>query len=94
MRNKKQIKVILKEAANTRKVFIEGILSGRIDKVTDEKQVEADLFEQMMHWEAFAGHNKLIQFLLAAKSIMRRKKRSRQQRRKCRDSVYCRNFSV
>ena len=64
MRNKKQIKAILKEAANTRKVFIEGILSGRIDKVTDEKQVEADLFEQMMHWEAFAGHNKLIQFFV------------------------------
>ena len=64
MRNKKQIKAILKEAANTRKVFIEGILSGRIDKLTDEKQVEADLFEQMMHWEAFAGHNKLIQFFV------------------------------
>lgn len=47
MRNKKQIKAILKEAANTRKVFIEGILSGRIKKVTDEKQVEADLFEQI-----------------------------------------------
>lgn len=94
MRNKKQIKAILKEAANTRKVFIEGILSGRIDKVTDEKQVEADLFEQMMHWEAFAGHNKLIQFLLDAKSIMRRKKKSRQQRRKCRDSAYCKNFSA
>ena len=48
MRNKKQIKAILKEAANTRKVFIEGILSGRIEKVTDEKQVEADLFEQIL----------------------------------------------
>ena len=32
MRNKKQIKAILKEAANTRKAFIEGILSGRIKK--------------------------------------------------------------
>lgn len=62
MRNKKQIKAILKEAADTRKVFIEGILSGRIKKVTDEKQVEADLFEQMMDWETFTGHNKLIQF--------------------------------
>ena len=61
-RNKKQIKAILKEAANTRKAFIEGILSGRIKKVTDEKQVEADLFEQMMDWETFTGHNKLIQF--------------------------------
>lgn len=64
MRNKKQIKAILKEAANTRKAFIEGILSGRIKKVTDEKQVEADLFEQMMDWETFAGHNKLIEFFV------------------------------
>ena len=31
-RNKKQIKAILKEAANTRKAFIEGILSGRIKR--------------------------------------------------------------
>lgn len=64
MRNKKQIKAILKEAANTRKAFIEGILSGRIKKVTDEKQVEADLFEQMMDWETFTGHNKLIEFFV------------------------------
>lgn len=46
------------------KVFIEGILSGRIKKVTDEKQVEADLFEQMMDWETFTGHNKLIEFFV------------------------------
>ena len=64
MRNKKQIKAILKEAANTRKAFIEGILSGRIKKVTEEKQVEADLFEQMMDWETFTGHNKLIEFFV------------------------------
>ena len=63
MRNKKQIKAILKEAANTRKAFIEGILSGRIGK-EDEKQIEADLFEQMLSWESFAGHNKLIQFFV------------------------------
>lgn len=62
MRNKKQIKAILKEASNTRKTFIEGILSGKIKKVTDEKQIEADLFEQMMAWETFTGNNKLIQF--------------------------------
>ena len=37
-RNKKQIKAILKEAANTRKAFIEGILSGRIKKVTNEEK--------------------------------------------------------
>lgn len=63
-RNKKQIKAILKEAANTRKTFIEGILSGRIDKVTNEKQVEEELFEQMMDWETFTGHNKLTQFFV------------------------------
>lgn len=44
-RNKKQIKAILKEAANTRKAFIEGILSGRIKKVTNEEKVVAELFE-------------------------------------------------
>ncbi len=64
MRNKKQIKAILKEAANTRKSFIEGILSGRISKVTDESEIEAELFEQMMSWETFTGHNKLIQFFV------------------------------
>ena len=67
MRNKKQIKAILKEAANTRKAFIEGILSGRIPKVTDESKIEAELFEQMMDWETFTGHNKLKEFFLGCK---------------------------
>lgn len=58
------IKAILKEATNTRKVFIEGILSGRINKITDEKKVEADLFEQMMSYETFTGHNTLKKFFV------------------------------
>ena len=66
-RNKKQIKAILKEAANTRKAFIEGILSGRIKKVTNEEKVVAELFEQMMSWEAFTGHNTLKEFFLGDK---------------------------
>lgn len=66
-RNKKQIKEILKEAANTRKVFIEGILSGRIPKITDEDKVVAELFEQMMSWETFTGHNILREFFLGCK---------------------------
>ena len=61
-RNKKQIKAILKEAANTRKAFIEGILSGRIKKVTNEEKVVAELFEQMISWETFTGHNTLKEF--------------------------------
>lgn len=63
-RNKKQIKAILKEATSTRKAFIEGILSGRIHKVTDEKKIEAELFEQMMNWESYTGHNKLVHFFV------------------------------
>lgn len=66
-RNKKQIKTILKEAANTRKAFIEGILSGRIKKVTNEEKVVAELFEQMMSWETFTGHNTLKEFFLGDK---------------------------
>ena len=66
-RNKKQIKAILKEAANTRKAFIEGILSGRIKKVTNEEKVVAELFEQMMSWETFTGHNTLKEFFLGGK---------------------------
>lgn len=66
-RNKKQIKAILKEAANTRKAFIEGILSGRIKKVTNEEKVVAELFEQMMSWETFTGHNILKEFFLGDK---------------------------
>ena len=66
-RNKKQIKAILKEATNTRKVFIEGILSGRIKKVTNEEKVVAELFEQMMSWETFTGHNTLKEFFLGDK---------------------------
>lgn len=66
-RNKKQIKAILKEAANTRKAFIEGILSGRIKKVTNEEKVVAELFEQMMSWETFTGHNTLKEFFLGDK---------------------------
>ena len=63
-RNKRQIKAILKEATNTRRVFIEGILSGKIEEIKDTKQIEADLFEQMMSWETFVGHNKLVQFFV------------------------------
>lgn len=66
-RNKKQIKAILKEAANTRKAFIEDILSGRIKKVTNEEKVVAELFEQMMSWETFTGHNTLKEFFLGDK---------------------------
>lgn len=66
-RNKKQIKAILKEAANTRKAFIEGILSGRIKKVTNEEKVVAELFEQMMSWETFTGHNTLKEFFYGDK---------------------------
>lgn len=60
-------KGILKEAANTRKAFIEGILSGRIKKVTNEEKVVAELFEQMMSWETFTGHNTLKEFFLGDK---------------------------
>ena len=66
-RNKKQIKAILKEAANTRKAFIEGILSGRIKKVTNEEKVVAELFEQMMSWETFTGYNTLKELFLGDK---------------------------
>lgn len=67
MRNKEQIKAILKEAANTRRAFIEGILSGRIKKVANEEKVVAELFEQMMSWETFTGHNTLKEFFLGDK---------------------------
>lgn len=63
-RNKKQIKAILKEATNTRRVFIEGIMSGRIEKIKDTKKIEEDLFEQMMSWETFVGHNMLVKFFV------------------------------
>lgn len=63
-KNKRQIKAILKEAANTRRVFIEGIISGRIEAIKDTKEIEAELFEQMLSWESFVGHNKLKQFFL------------------------------
>lgn len=59
--------VIPKEAANKRKAFIEGILSGRIKKVTNEEKVVAELFEQMMSWETFTGHNTLKEFFLGDK---------------------------
>lgn len=54
----------MKEAANTRRVFIEGIISGRIEPIKDTKEIEEDLFEQMLDWEAFVGHNKLKRFFL------------------------------
>ena len=63
-KNKRQIKAILKEATNTRRIFIEGIISGRIEKIKDTKDMEADLFEQLLSWEGFVGHNKLKQFFL------------------------------
>lgn len=63
-KNRKQIKAILKEAANTRRVFIEGIVSGKIEDIKDTKEIEADLFEQMLSWESFVGHNKLKEFFI------------------------------
>lgn len=79
-RNKKQIKAILKEAANTRKAFIEGILSGRIKKVTNEEKVVAELFEQMMSWETFTGHNTLKEFFLGRQVLQRSERRCRSRR--------------
>lgn len=76
-RNKKQIKAILKEAANTRKAFIEGILSGRIKKVTNEEKVVAELFEQMMSWETFTGHNTLKEFFPGRQVLQRSERRYR-----------------
>ena len=32
--------------------------------MTNESKIEAELFEQMMDWETFTGHNKLIQFFV------------------------------
>lgn len=63
-KNKKQIKAILKEAANTRRVFIEGIISGKIEAIKETKEIEAELFEQILSWESFVGHNKLKEFFL------------------------------
>ena len=48
-------------------MFIEGILSDRIKKVTNEEKVVAELFEQMMSWETFTGHNTLKEFFLGDK---------------------------
>lgn len=63
-KNKKQIRGILKEAASTRKVFIKGILSGKISKITDEKKVEAELFNQMLDWESVVGTHRLLNFFI------------------------------
>ena len=94
-RNKKQIKAILKEAANTRKAFIEGILSGRIKKVTNEEKVVAELFEQMMSWETFTGHNTLKEFFLGRQVLQRSERRCRSRREKnWKDSAYFTNCFV
>lgn len=63
-KNKRQVKAILKEAANTRRIFIEGIISGKIDSIKDTRDIELDLFNQLMDFETFTGHNKLKQFFL------------------------------
>jgi ParB family chromosome partitioning protein len=63
-RNKKQLKAIMKEAANSRRIFIEGIISGKIEPIKDTKEIEEDLFEQLLSWEAYVGHNQLEAFFL------------------------------
>lgn len=63
-RDKKHLKAILKEASNTRRIFIEGIISGKIEPIKDTKEIEEDLFEQLLSWESFVGHNKLKEFFL------------------------------
>lgn len=93
-RNKKQIKAILKEAANTRKAFIEGILSGRIKKVTNEEKVVAELFEQMMSWETFTGHNTLKEFFSGDKCYNAQKEDVEAAEKKWKDSAYFTNCFV
>jgi ParB family chromosome partitioning protein len=61
-RDKKHLKAVMKEAANNRRIFIEGIISGKIKPIKDTKEIEEDLFEQLMSWEEFVGHNKLKEF--------------------------------
>lgn len=63
-KNKRQVKEILKEAANTRRIFIEGIINGKIDSIKDTRDIELNLFNQLMDFETFTGHNKLKQFFL------------------------------
>lgn len=63
-RDKRQLKAILKEASNTRKEFIEGIISGKIKAIKDAKVIEEELFEQILDWESFVGHNTLKEFFL------------------------------
>jgi ParB family chromosome partitioning protein len=63
-RDKKHLKAVMKEAANSRRIFIEGIISGKIEPIKDTKEIEEDLFEQLMSWETFVGHNKLKEFFL------------------------------
>ena len=45
-------------------MFIEGIISGKIEPIKDAKEIEAELFEQILSWETYVGHNKLKEFFL------------------------------
>lgn len=63
-RNKKQLHIILRGATNTRKVFIEGILSGKI-KVKETKELEADLFSQMLSYEGVTGNITIKRFFFS-----------------------------
>lgn len=63
-KNKKQLKAIYKEASNTRKVFIEGIISGKIKPIKEERKVEEELFEQLLGWNSFCSNNTIVEFFL------------------------------
>lgn len=63
MRNKKQIRMILREAADTRTAFIEGILTGKI-KMKETKEVENELFSLMLSFESVIGNNTIKKFFL------------------------------
>lgn len=67
VKNKKQILKILKEATNTRRIFIEGIIAGKLPKIKNIKHIEEGLFEQMLSWNSFIGENKLVEFFLGPK---------------------------
>ena len=85
-RDKKHLKAIYRSAAETRRIFIEGIIHGNIEPLRDkneEHKIEEELFEQLLSWESFVGHNKLEEFFLGCELYNAQAEAKKEAEEKC-----------
>lgn len=67
-KNRKQIKEIMRQAADKRSLFIKHIISGDIKGPKDTAEIERELFDQIIGWYSLVGENTLVSFFSGKES--------------------------